>query len=54
MDFFDSHNTSVDYLEVEHDLPEIGFKKMFANAHTNSGEGVPPGMILVSIETNRI
>jgi len=43
-------NGSVDDFEVEHDFPEIGFKKMLLNAHMIQGEGDRPGMILISME----
>jgi two-component system CheB/CheR fusion protein len=44
------NNNAVDDFEVEHDFPEIGFKKMFLNAHMIPGEGDCPCMILLSIE----
>ncbi|MGA2227832.1 MAG: hypothetical protein ABSH41_25635 [Syntrophobacteraceae bacterium] len=44
------NNNSVHDFEVEHDFPEIGFKKMFLNAHMIPGEGDRPCTILLSIE----
>ena len=44
------NNNSVVDFEVEHDFPEIVFKKMFLNAHMIPGEGDCPCMILLSIE----
>ena len=44
------NNNSVVDFEVEHDFPEIGFKKMFLNAHLIQEESDRPGMILLSIE----
>jgi hypothetical protein len=44
------NNNSVHDFEVEHDFPEIGFKKMFLNAHMIPGEGDRPSMIILSIE----
>ena len=43
-------NNTVDDFEVEHDFPEIGFKKMLLNAHTLEDEGEQSGLILISIE----
>ncbi|MEN6439233.1 MAG: chemotaxis protein CheB [Syntrophobacter sp.] len=44
------NDNTVDDFEVEHDFPEIGFKKMLLNACLIKDAGEYPGMILISIE----
>jgi PAS domain S-box-containing protein len=43
-------SNTVDDFEVEHNFPEIGYRKMLLNAHLIQDEGEHPGSILVSME----